>query len=119
MFPCYLALNHAGNVAMKNAEVILTAGAYSRGIAAWQHAWRRSCGYDEAGLQRKDLRHPFAPTIDPQGKTVTHETVGNLSHLPDHVIDLIRRSLKGESFVPAGQALRITRSTPTAMSRPS
>jgi hypothetical protein len=47
-----------------------------------------------------------------KGKTVTHETLGNLSHLPDHVIDLIRRSLKGESFVPAGQVLRITRSTP-------
>src|SRR3954451_17911719 len=47
-----------------------------------------------------------------QGKTVTHETLGNLSHLPDHVIDLIRRSLKGETFVPAAQAVRITRSLP-------
>ena len=47
-----------------------------------------------------------------KGKTVTHETLGNLSHLPDHLIDLIRRSLKGESFVPAGEALRITRSLP-------
>src|SRR6516165_5295837 len=47
-----------------------------------------------------------------KGKTVTHETLGNLSHLPDPVIDLIRRSLKGESFVPAGQAIRITRSLP-------
>jgi transposase len=47
-----------------------------------------------------------------KGKTVTHETLGNLSHLPDHLIDLIRRSLKGESFVPAGQAFRITRSLP-------
>src|SRR5580658_6914822 len=47
-----------------------------------------------------------------KGKTVTHETLGNLSHLPDHVIDLIRRCLKGESFVPASQVIRITRSTP-------
>src|SRR6202049_64540 len=47
-----------------------------------------------------------------KGKTVTHETLGNLSHLPDHVIDLIRRSLKRESFVPPGQVIRITRSTP-------
>jgi transposase len=47
-----------------------------------------------------------------KGKTVTHETLGNLSHLPDHVIDLIRRSLKGESFVPAGETFRITRSLP-------
>jgi transposase len=47
-----------------------------------------------------------------KGKAVTHETLGNLSHLPDHLIDLIRRSLKGESFVPAGEAFRITRSLP-------
>src|SRR4051812_21170506 len=47
-----------------------------------------------------------------KGKTVTHETLGNLSHLPDHLIDLIRRSLKGEAFVPAADAVRITRSLP-------
>jgi transposase len=47
-----------------------------------------------------------------KGKSVTHETLGNLSHLPDHVIDLIKRSLKGETFVPAAAAVRITRSLP-------
>jgi transposase len=47
-----------------------------------------------------------------KGKTVTHETLGNLSHLPDHVIDLIKRSLKGETFVPATDVVRITRSLP-------
>jgi transposase len=47
-----------------------------------------------------------------KGKTVTHETLGNLSHLPDHLIDLIKRSLKGETFVPATAAVRITRSLP-------
>jgi transposase len=47
-----------------------------------------------------------------KGKTVTHETLGNLSHLPDHLIDLIKRSLKGETFVPAAEAVRITRSRP-------
>src|SRR3954469_25117444 len=47
-----------------------------------------------------------------KGKTVTHETLGNLSHLPDHLIELIKRSLKGETFVPAAEAIRITRSLP-------
>src|SRR3954468_1895543 len=47
-----------------------------------------------------------------KGKTVTHETLGNLSHLPDHLINLIRRSLKGETFVPAAETFRITRSLP-------
>jgi transposase len=43
---------------------------------------------------------------------VKNETLGNLSHLPESVIDLIRRSLKGETFVPVGQAFEITRSRP-------
>jgi transposase len=47
-----------------------------------------------------------------QGKTVTHETLGNLSHLPDPLIDLIKRSLKGETFIPAAEAFRISRSLP-------
>src|SRR3954447_24096516 len=47
-----------------------------------------------------------------QGKAVTQETLGNLSHLPDHLIDLIKRSLMGETFISADQALRITRSLP-------
>jgi transposase len=47
-----------------------------------------------------------------KGKTVTHETLGNLSHLPDHLIEIIERSLKGETFVPAADAFKITRSLP-------
>src|SRR3954464_1529984 len=47
-----------------------------------------------------------------KGKTVTHETLGNLSHLPDHLMEMIKRSLKGETFVPAAEAVRITRSLP-------
>ncbi len=47
-----------------------------------------------------------------QGNAVVHETLGNLSHLPEHVIDLIKRALKGETFVPAADAFKITRSLP-------
>ncbi len=47
-----------------------------------------------------------------KGKTVTHETLGNLSHLPDNLIDLIKRALKGETFVSATETFRITRSRP-------
>ena len=38
---------------------------------------------------------------------VKNETLGNLSHLPDSVIDLIRRSLHGETFVPLGETFEI------------
>jgi transposase len=41
---------------------------------------------------------------------VKNETLGNLSHLPEAVIDLIRRSLAGETFVPAGQTFGISSS---------
>jgi len=47
-----------------------------------------------------------------KGKTVTHETLGNLSHLPDPLIEIIKRSLKGETFVPAAEAFRTLRSLP-------
>lgn len=46
------------------------------------------------------------------GKQVKHETLGNISHLPEALIDLIRRSLAGESFVPASEAFAIERSLP-------
>src|ERR1019366_2068964 len=32
---------------------------------------------------------------------VKNETLGNLSHLPESLVDVVRRSLRGESFVPA------------------
>ena len=47
-----------------------------------------------------------------KGRTVTHETLGNLSHLPDHLIAIIKRSLRGETFVPAAETFRITGSLP-------
>jgi hypothetical protein len=53
------------------------------------------------------LRRSFRP----DGK-VKHETLGNLSDLPVPVIDLISRSLKGETFVPASEVFRNTRSRP-------
>src|SRR5512140_2699532 len=50
-------------------------------------------------------------TFRQDGK-VQHETLGNLSDLPVHVLDLISRALKGEVFVPAAEAFRVTRSLP-------
>jgi len=46
------------------------------------------------------------------GDKVKNETLGNLSHLPKPVIELIRRSLRGETFVPVTEAFEITRSRP-------
>ena len=45
-----------------------------------------------------------------EGGSVKNETLGNLSHLPDALIEIIRRSLQGETFVALGQAFEITAS---------
>ena len=46
------------------------------------------------------------------GAQVRHETLGNISHLPPDLIDLIRRSLAGEKFLPASQAFLVERNLP-------
>jgi transposase len=46
------------------------------------------------------------------GSQVQHETLGNISHLPPDLIDLIRRSLAGEKFLPASQAFLVERNLP-------
>jgi len=57
----------------------------------------------EAHLLRRSYRE--------DGK-VRNETLGNISHLPPELIEIIRRSLKGETFLGAGEAFEITRSLP-------
>jgi transposase len=39
---------------------------------------------------------------------VKNETLGNLSHLPDALVEIIRRSLQGETFVPLAQTFEIS-----------
>jgi transposase len=45
-----------------------------------------------------------------EGGSVKNETLGNLSHLPESLIEIIRRALQGETFVPLAQAFEISRS---------
>ena len=47
-----------------------------------------------------------------EGGKVRNETVANLSKLPPETIELIRRSLAGERFIPAGAAAQVARSLP-------
>src|SRR6184192_1848905 len=46
------------------------------------------------------------------GGKVRHETLANLSALPEQAVAAIEATLKGERLVPAGQAVTITRSLP-------
>lgn len=46
------------------------------------------------------------------GAQIHHETLGNISHLPDELVEIIRRSLAGERFVAAADAFQIQSSLP-------
>jgi len=46
-----------------------------------------------------------------EGGKVRSETLGNISHLPPELIELVRRGLRGERFLPA-DGFEITRSVP-------
>jgi len=47
-----------------------------------------------------------------EGGKVRKETLANLSHLPPEAIELIRGALRGQSYVPVGEAFEIERSLP-------
>jgi hypothetical protein len=47
-----------------------------------------------------------------EGGKPRNETLANLSHLPPEVIEMIRRSLKGETFLAADETFEIVRSYP-------
>lgn len=53
------------------------------------------------------LRHSYR-----DGDAVKHETLANLSHLPERVIDVIRRSLQGETFATTKEIFQVTGSKP-------
>src|ERR1700730_12850993 len=54
-----------------------------------------------------------------EGGQVKNETLGNLSHLPESLIDIIRRSLRGETFVSLEQAFESCARPRMDMCRPS
>jgi len=47
-----------------------------------------------------------------EGGKVKKETLANLTHLPDDLVELIRRRLRGEQFLPAAEAFELERSLP-------
>ncbi len=63
------------------------------------------------GVERVYETHLLRRSYRQDGK-VRNETVANLSHLPAHLIDTIRRSLNGEEFAAAVGHGGVTRSLP-------
>jgi len=47
-----------------------------------------------------------------EGGRVRNETVGNISHLPEEIVELVRAALKGERFVAFDERFQVERSLP-------
>src|SRR5258705_6086802 len=60
----------------------------------------------KTGEKRRYESHLLRRTYREDGK-VKHETLANVTALPEEQLDLLRRSLKGEKFMPAA-TLRVT-----------
>jgi hypothetical protein len=80
--------------------------------AAAMHVARIRSGYTDRQGQRRDYESRYLRRTYRDGSRVRHETLANLSGLPEQVVDAIEAALRGTPLVPAGDAVTITRSLP-------
>src|SRR6266851_3271377 len=82
------------------------------GQAAAMHVARIRSGYTDRQGRRREYESRYLRRTYRDGARVRHETLANLSGLPDAVVDAIEAALKGTPLVPAGTAVAITASVP-------
>jgi hypothetical protein len=82
------------------------------GQAAAMHVARIRSGYTDQHGHRREYESRYLRRTYRDGGRVRHETLTNLSGLPEQVVDSIEAALKGTPLVPAGQAVTITASVP-------
>ena len=82
------------------------------GQAAAMHVARIRSGYTDQHGHRREYESRYLRRTYRDGGRVRHETLANLSGLPEQVVDSIEAALKGTPLVPAGQAVTITASVP-------
>jgi hypothetical protein len=58
--------------------------------------------------QRREYESRLLRRTYRDGDKVRHETIANMSRMPDGVVDAVEAALKGELLVPAGDALAVT-----------
>jgi hypothetical protein len=80
--------------------------------AAAMHVARIRSGYTDQQGRRRDYESCYLRRTYRDGGKVRHETLANLSGLPEQVVDAIEAALKGTALVPAGEAVTITASVP-------
>jgi hypothetical protein len=76
------------------------------------HVARNKRAYVAKSGERRVYESVLVRRTYRDGGTVRHETLANLSALPDEAVAAIEATLKGERLVPAGQAVSITASLP-------
>ena len=76
------------------------------------HVARIRSGYTDKEGQRREYESRYLRRTYRDGSKVRHETLANLSGLPEPVIDSIEAALKGAALVPAARAVTILRSLP-------
>jgi hypothetical protein len=82
------------------------------GQATAMHVARIRSGYTGRDGRRREYESAYLRRTYRDGGRVRHETLANLSGLPEQTVGLIEAALKGTPLVPAGQAMTITRSLP-------
>jgi hypothetical protein len=82
------------------------------GQPAAMHVARIRSGYTGKDGRRREYESAYLRRTWRDGGNVRHETLANLSGLPEQTVALIEAALKGTPLVPAGQAMTITRSLP-------
>jgi hypothetical protein len=80
--------------------------------AAAMHVARIRSGYTDKEGQRREYESRYLRRTYRDGGKVRHETLANLSGLPEQTVDSIEAALKGTALVPAAQAVTILRSLP-------
>ena len=80
--------------------------------AAAMHVARIRSGYTDKAGQRREYESRYLRRTYRDGGKVRHETLANLSGLPEQVIDAIEAALKGTRLVPAAEAVTVTASVP-------
>ena len=76
------------------------------------HVARIRSGYTDKQGQRREYESRYLRRTYRDGTKVKHETLANLSGLPEAVVDSIEAALKGTALMPAAEAVTITRSLP-------
>ena len=79
------------------------------------HVARIKSSHTDKQGRRRDYESRLLRRTYRDGGKVRHETLANLTKLPDHVVDAVEAALKGDALVPAGQApaaVSIARSLP-------